>query len=507
MKINNNIPALRTLNAMTKANNSASTVMERLSSGLRINSSGDDAAGMAISQKMNSQVKGLQQANRNVMDGISMIQTGEGACNEVHSMLQRIRELTLQAANGTYSELDKQTIANEVNSLLEEVGDIQKRTEFNKKSLLNGSQDKITLQVGANENQCLSIGGDGMSLSNVLVNISGITSDKLPSEKEYETVDATGKVTTKYEINKENASGEFEDITTVTDTSVTPTKVTTTTVNKNLGEIHYKEVEEPVGTTILETKTTYDVANEKWVKEYIVNASGDPAVGTKEDEDIDGLPSAPVIQKLGPNAGLTNNIIVVDGKEIDPSKLPITIPEGSIVSIKLDPGCTLKLQAEEDGTPRSVTLEKGEKLVYKAGKGSMTITPDGIIMEKNEKGKQDAVMLIPGTNEGSKYNESLILFANQKESDATIVRLDAAIEATSKIRSTLGAYQNRLEHTVSNLSISEENMTAALSRIQDADMAQEMTEYTKYNIISQAGISMLAQANQRPQQILSLLQQ
>ncbi len=506
MKINNNIPALRTLNAMTKANNSASTVMERLSSGLRINSAGDDAAGMAISEKMNSQVKGLQQANRNVMDGISMIQTAEGACNEIHAMLQRIRELTLQAANGIYSETDKQTITNEVNSLLEEIGDVQKKTEFNKKTVLNGSQDKITLQVGANENQCLSIGGDGMSLSNVLVNISGITSDKLPTESEYQTVDATGKITTKYEINKENAGGEFEDITTVTDTSGGSTTITTTTVNRTLGTIDYK-VEQPAGTVTLQTETTYDATNDKWVKEYIVNASGNPAVGTIEDANIDGLPTAPVIQKLGPHAGLTNNDIVVDGKLIDPSKLPLTIEEGSIVSIKLDPGCTLRLQAEEDGTPRSVTLEKGEKLVYKAGKGAMTITSDGIIMEKNKDGKQDAVMLIPSTNEGSKYNESHLLFANQKESDATIVRLDAAIEATSKIRSMLGAYQNRLEHTVSNLSVSEENMTAALSRIQDADMAQEMTEYTKYNIISQAGISMLAQANQRPQQILALLQQ
>ncbi|PHV70032.1 hypothetical protein CS063_12875 [Sporanaerobium hydrogeniformans] len=505
MKINYNIPALRTLNSLNKANDSASKVMERLSSGLRINSAGDDAAGMAISQKMNAQVKGLQQANRNVMDGISMIQTAEGACNEVHAMLQRARELTLQAANGTNDDKDRQTISDEVNSLLEEIAAIQQRTEFNKKSLLNGSQDKITLQVGANEKQCLSIGGDGMSLSNVLVNISGVTSNKLPGAKEYTTTDVTGEVTTKYEVNKENASGEFEDITTITDTSTTPEKVMTTTVNRTLGTITYTE-EQPTGTLSKKTVTSYNGTDDKWEMQEIDPTDGTTPIGAPIDADIEELPKAPVIQQLG-ETGLTNNMIVVDGKEIDPSKLPITLSEGSVVSIKLDPGCTIKLQAEEDGTPRSVTLEKGEKLVYKAGKGPITLTANGIIMKPNSDGKQDAVMLIPGTNEGSKYNENLILFGNQKESDATIVRLDVAIEANSKIRSTLGAYQNRLEHTTSNLSVSEENMTAALSRIQDADMAQEMTEYTKYNIISQAGISMLAQANQRPQQILSLLQQ
>lgn len=278
MKINTNIAAIKTLNQLNKATNSASKTMERLSSGLRINSAADDAAGLAISQKMDTQVRGLKQANRNAMDGISLIQTAEGALNEVHSMLQRMRELTVQAANGTYSTEDKVNITDEISALEEEITAIRERTEFNKKTLLNGSQTTFTLQVGANENQTMDIDGKEM--------------------------------------------------------------------------------------------------------------------------DLDGV-----------------------------------------------------LKLLNDGT---------------------TLVSD--VADANKVG-------------------------------GAITKIDAAIAQTSQIRSKLGAYQNRLEHTVSNLGVSEENITAALSRIQDADMAEEMTNYTQKNVLSQAATAMLAQANQRPQQVLQLLNQ
>ena len=157
MKINSNMSAIRTLTSLGKANNNAPKAMERLSSGLRINSSSDDAAGMAISRKMNTQVKGLNQANRNAMDGISMIQTAEGALNEIHSMLQRMRELSVQAANGTYEEADRKAIEQEVNQLMEEIDAMKERTQFNKMNLLDGSYENFTLQIGANKDQSMAI--------------------------------------------------------------------------------------------------------------------------------------------------------------------------------------------------------------------------------------------------------------------------------------------------------------------------------------------------------------
>lgn len=270
MKINQNIPAIKTLNHLSKANSTAAKTMERLSSGLRINSAADDAAGLAIAQKMDTQIRGLKQANRNAMDGISMIQTAEGAMNEVHSMLQRMRELTVQAANGTYDESDKVTIKDEMDELTKEITAISERTEFNKMSLLNADRD-FTLQVGANTNQNMVIAGEEMSLEDVIASIEVI---------------------------------ELDD-------------------------------------------------------------------NTQTDDALD--------------------------------------------------------------------------------------------------------------------------------------KIDRAISLTSAKRSKLGAYQNRLEHTVSNLEVSEVNMTSALSRIQDADMAEEMSKYTQQNVISQAANAMLAQANQRPQQVLQLL--
>lgn len=266
MKISSNITATMTIANLNKANTSANTVMQRLSSGLKINSAKDNPAGLAIARKLSTQVAGLNQANDNAMNGISLIQTAEGALNEVHSMLNRIRELSVQGTNGVLTENEQEKIQTEIDALLEEIETTGKNTEFNKISILNTDND-IMIQIGANANQNMVIIGKDINL-----------------------------------------------------------------------------------------KQTTDI--------------------------IDGL------------------------------------------SLK-----------------------------------------DDDILQK----------------------------------------IDDAVEMTSNIRGNLGAYQNRLEHTVSNLGVSEENMTASLSRIQDADMAEEMTNYTQYNVITQSGIAMLAQANQRPQQILQLL--
>ncbi|WP_070000658.1 flagellin N-terminal helical domain-containing protein [Cellulosilyticum sp. I15G10I2] len=381
MKINHNIPALRTLNQLNKVNDKGSKTMLRLSSGLRINSAADDAAGLAISQKMDTQIRGLKQANRNAMDGISMIQTAEGAYNEIHAMLQRMREITVQGANGTYDDRDKQTIQDEMMQLQEEIIAIQQRTEFNKKKLLDGSHDKFMLQVGANENQSMKITGADMNLDDVLTSIYGISTEN-------------GAIT--------------------------------------LGDL-------PDGTTI-------DVNGEVFV------------IGT----------TAPAVTTVPASA---DSLVVI--------KLPAT-PPGTTVN----------------GFP----VAAGEKVVFKTGTANVTFNQVATPPLALNSGAS-VILPIPNTN-----NNTFLDISDNEAAGKSLVKIDKAIETASKIRAKLGAYQNRLEHTVSNLGVSEENLTASLSRIQDADMALEMSTYTQQNILSQAATAMLAQANQRPQQILQLLQ-
>ncbi|MGL4343815.1 MAG: flagellin [Cellulosilyticaceae bacterium] len=197
MRINHNIPALNTLNQLEKGNNKTAKAMERLSSGLRINSASDDAAGLAIANKMDAQVKGLRQANRNAMDGVSLVQTTEGALNEVHAMLQRMRELSVQAANGTNSDEDREKIQQEVDELLKEIDGISSRTQFNEMGLLNGGKDagddvKITLQIGANQDQTMTITIEKMNTETLALDVlmaSGVSTQD-NADQAIETIDA-----------------------------------------------------------------------------------------------------------------------------------------------------------------------------------------------------------------------------------------------------------------------------------------------------------------------------
>lgn len=299
MRINSNIPALNTNRLLGRNTNKLQESLERLSSGKRINRASDDAAGLAISQKMDAQIRGLRQASRNGLDGISMIQTGEGALGEIHAMLQRMRELSVQGANGVYTEEDLDSIYGELEQLTEEIKGISQKTDFNGKKLLNGEAEKVSLQVGANEEENI--------------------------------------------------------------------------------EIDFGELE--------------------------VNIS---KLGKKK-----------------PNEKSTN------------------LDDWSI----------------------------------------------GNLVGKDENGDKTEGKLKDSEN----YDKAITVYEN-------------AINQVSTIRSKLGAIQNRLESTISNVDNTAENLTAAKSRIEDVDMALEMTQFTKYQILQQASTSMLGEANSLPQSVLQLLQ-
>lgn len=430
MKINYNIPALRTLNQLSKANGKAATTMERLSSGLRINRSADDAAGLAIANKMDAQVKGLQQANRNTMDGISLVQTAEGTLNEVHAMLQRMRELSVQASNGSYSEGDLEQIQQEINQLCSEINRVSVDTEFNTKSLLKGETLKETPFVFEE----MKNGTDTTSAQGSITIPSPLTEDA--AKKLIGTgFTLDGQTVTFYnsEEGAYNDSGIGVDIKALLDKSITDTDRS--------------------------TKLTETISN------------------TLKDK----------LENVTVNVGTPNNTLEVTAKEVGTQGNYIENHNTGIIDQKI----TLQIGANKQQTMLVTIGNMGAKALGLVGKpGQAGYTKEANVTDGADKTPTQAALNV----------------SNSEEAAGAITKISNAIEMVSSQRAALGAVQNRLEHTTGNLGVSEENMTSSLSRIQDADMAYEMAQYTQLNVLSQAATAMLAQANQRPQQVMQLLQ-
>ncbi len=496
MRINHNISALRANNQLVKTNNALDKSLEKLSSGFRINRAADDAAGMAISQKMKTQIAGLDQASRNASDGISIIQTAEGALSEVNSMLQRMRELAVQAANGTNTLEDRKSIQNEIDELKEEIQRISDTTEFNTKTLLDGSIDKMSY--------------------------SDKTTVKLVSLSD-EVQSGEYSITIIEEARKAVAKG-----TDITDTTTKITADQAGTININGNEVTIEE-----GDTIAEVfekiRNTCNTAN---VKVIATDNNGDLS-----DPADPNNPDATAISTYPDTAGynsvaLADNtalVFISDGYGADESiKIYCDNPAlegrlglGSIPSINgkdatatlTTPlvGFTQTATVSVDGNIIKVTDNNDFEMVFDARPGSTgeaTITvldagPMKLQIGANE--DQTMSVRIPKVDPVTLGIDNVNL-CTEEGAQAAITMFDTANGKVTAIRAKLGAYQNRLEHSISNLDTTSENMTEALSRIEDVDMAKEMANYTQKNVLSQAGTSMLAQANQRPQNILTLLQ-
>ena len=398
MIINHNMNALNAHRNMVGNTSQAGKSMEKLSSGLRINRAGDDAAGLAISEKMRGQIRGLDQASRNAQDGISMIQTAEGALNETHSILQRMRELAVQAGNDTNTTEDRGQIQQEINQLTSEVNRISNTTEFNNQKLLKGNNDQsgnfeATLQIGANKGQALTIDIGIMNAEKL--NISG-------TEKEEVMKGPTAIAAT---------------------TTVTKNKKLTITIDGNP-----KDVISAAATTDSElSRADLLSAINNTLKENKVDAQ------VKLDKD---------------------NKVVISGKDAT-----------KVTKITNDAAELAGALAKADGD-------------FKNG-------------------------ITDGTN--NDLTGSALDVSNHTNAGIAVDKFEAALNTVSTERSKLGAFQNRLEHTINNLGTSSENLTAAESRIRDVDMAKEMMTFSKNNILQQAAQAMLAQANQQPQGVLQLL--
>lgn len=371
MRINNNMLAMNTHRQLGLANTAGAKSMEKLSSGFRINRAGDDAAGLAISEKMRGQIRGLNQASRNAQDGISLIQTTEGALNETHAILQRMRELAVQSSTDTNTGVDRGNLQDEIDQLSEEITRIATTTQFNTMNLLDGTFEGKKFHIGANEGQDVTIKVNDMAAKALKVD----GNEYKLTVGDLEVVGRDGK------LSVETKSGAAST-----------------------------------------AKTTAKLTSGKVTVTLATNASGKSIA---KNEDVKAA-----LESLGLTAS------------------------------------------------------------YASGKSGATVATGTA-----------AKTLASGTAASGKG----IDISTQSAASKSITTINNALETVSKERSKLGAIQNRLEHTIKNLDTSAENLQASESRIRDVDMAKEMMEQTKQNILQQASTAMLAQANASPQTVLQLL--
>lgn len=439
MRINHNVAATGAYRYLRINSDKSARVLEKLSSGKRINRAADDATGMAISEKMNSQIQGLRMASRNTLDGISLIQTAEGALNEVHSIVQRIRELTVQAANGPLQEEDRQTIQGEINELTSEINRIGNTTEFNKQKLLCGDEDEYKTAIP--------------NLDDHLEN--GDASTKASKEFDFSSIKGANVTETNEKMKGLVGKGMI--------------------INGKAIEFYdsLKGVYEGdhIGVDI---RSAIDETNNDQKVETILNSIISEAGGKMKDVTI-AATGTPVtnLKVEATNAGLDGN--------------KIKIEDGFKLDYKMD----LQIGANEG---QSLALEIGDMRAMSLG------------ISANPGDPGFSAIANVSNDSGDNFIESALDVVTAGNATKSLAKLDEAIKRVSAMRSRLGAYQNRLEKTTTNIDNTAENLTAALSRIQDADMALEMSEFTKLNILQQSGTAMLAQANQRPQSILQLLQ-
>jgi flagellin len=469
--INTNIASLNAQRNLNSSQSALSTSLERLSSGLRINSAKDDAAGLAISERFTAQIRGLNQAARNANDGISLSQTAEGAIGEVSNILQRIRELSIQSANSTNTSSDRQALNSEVGQLQQELDRIATSTEFNGQRILDGSFSDASFQVGANANQTIdfaigsvkgsSIGGiadetgtevTSATAADLTVSIAGG-----PSQSVSSSADFVGSET------GQDASSAFAKAAAIDDAGIAGLSVSAITSGT-----------ETIGAVGGAGSDTYTLS-------------------------VNGVA---VFGAVDASAGITNTSI---RDQIN------TVSSQTGVTASLNGG-DITLSAS-DGRNILVT-ESGTGFV--AGTDGISVTGGDFADELRGTVQVSSTssLAIGGTVANVGLNAAIALDVNGVDdidistaagAQEAIKRVDSALTSVNSTRASLGAIQNRLESTVNSLSTTSENLSAARSRILDADFAAETAALTRGQILQQAGTAILAQANSLPQNVLSLL--
>ena len=538
MVVQHNMAALNANRLLGITTSAQSKSTEKLSSGYKINRAADDAAGLSISEKMRSQIRGLNKASDNAQDGISLIQTAEGALNETHSILQRMRELSVQAANGTETDDDREAVNDEISQLQDELTRISETTEFNTMKLLDGSQagGKSTTSAGPKFGSVTTTASSSLTGAIVTSNVKDVTittssSSLTKAGSETAIWNAAGtqltlnlnnaKVYSQDEIDALISNAKQEDST----ATGTPAEVTLTLKNGTLdasktgtsiataGGAKAKSNEATVtgfvgANTIQVIANKYGAEMNKITIDFAFDkADGKEEVETLKEQTYDSANKATAGQY---------KIHLAAGKEYTAEDLEDILAEAGL-------DVTVKLSGATPDDPNTLMATTGSSSVAKltldngagVGDADALFGQDGY----GDSASGEGITLQIGANEGQTMTFSIgdmsaralgvdgnkVNLSTQEGAQKATSTIDAAIKKVSKARGEMGAVQNRLEHTISNLDTAAENTQTAESRLRDTDMAEEMVEYSKNNILAQAGQSMLAQANQSTQGVLSLL--
>ena len=502
--INTNSLSLLTQNNLNKSQSTLSSAIERLSSGLRINSAKDDAAGQAIANRFTSNIKGLTQASRNANDGISIAQTTEGALNEINNNLQRVRELTVQATNGTNSDSDLTSIQNEITQRLSEIDRVSGQTQFNGVKVL-AQDNTLKIQVGANDGETISI-----DLKKIDTQSLGVSDFR---------VNGAQKATASDMISKFGATGTDNYKVTV-DASATPADVTV--------DIKSQAVKAGTDTVYVSAKdgslitdaTVDNTISASYIKAGSTapdaKASGLAALGASADVgekfSFDGMEFTKTADGANPQNGNGTYTAKVDGKTVTFTVDTSSSATGAGAVVKTD----VDLYTSQSGTltTNATTANKAATVAdlnhANAVKNGSTLNVSGATYNVDVDGvvtndADDKVMYLTTDKNGSAklVNEDVAKASTSTEDPLAVI--DAALAQVDALRSDLGAVQNRFDSTITNLGNTVNNLTSARSRIEDADYATEVSNMSKAQILQQAGTSVLAQANQVPQNVLSLL--
>ncbi len=563
--INTNYLSLVAQNNLNKSQSALGTAIERLSSGLRINSAKDDAAGMAIANRFTANVKGLTQAARNANDGISLAQTTEGAAAEINTHLQRVRELAVQAGNSSYSQEQRNSMQDEINQRLSDIDRISEQTDFNGVKVLSAKAEPLTLQVGANDGETISLNLSEISIKTLgldgfNVNGSGVTQNRTATVTDLTAANGT-QTGNDWVVQTNHASatadqvfGKLENGNKVTLGAVVPSSATTYTcdaANNNFSFVD-KSASDAASVTALANSLrpptgtatgTYVHANGTASTTFEVDATGAIKVngsaayldagGNMTTNSASGTAATldTVMTAVSNNTAAAGNSSLSIGGKTYQNMGGAASAAAHVTFISTSSSDALLAKAKANATANDVTVTLGSGIAsatvsftsgtstntYVDDKGAFTTTANfQTNYHVDPTSGQATVTGGTGTGDYAPKTGSLayVSASGKLTTDTTskgtltadpMKALDAAFTKLDKMTGELGAVQNRLESTIANLNNVINNLANARSRIQDADYATEVSNMSKAQILQQAGTSVLAQANQVPQTVLSLL--
>lgn len=493
LTVNTNVASLTAQRQLGGSQSMLATSLERLSSGLRINSAKDDAAGLAISERFSAQIRGLNQGVRNANDGISLVQTAEGALKEVTNNLQRIRELAVQSANATNSASDRTSLQLEVSQLIEEIDRVSSQTKFNGTTLLDGSFTSKAFQVGANAGETVTIA----SIASAATSAIGSTYSASQTSTQMGLVDTNAIAAGELGINGTNVGASTSDgVSTVGDTYSALAKANAINAISNDTGVVATATTTDTGTALY-TGMTAAAAADFTLNGVYISYTETAAANTTMDAAVTAINDA--TSQTGVTAGLTGagylQLTAADGRNITTADIGA---QTFLADLGMTAGTSVGSLALESSSEFGIQITDTDTAMTSGVVAAVSALDVRLGATFDATAAQVAATASTGM---SGVSVSTVVGAS-----AAITTVDAALSTVNESRANLGAFQNRFQSVVANAQTTSENLSASRSRIVDADFAAETAQMTKAQILQQSGIAMLAQANSIPQNVLALLQ-